>query len=77
MTMREFDMARRAYIKRKDDERYMMAMHASWLMNMWTAKGKTITPDKLLGIEKSFELPQGNAMATVKRMQAERKNKRK
>lgn len=53
MTLREFDLYAQGFKQRTEMNQELLAWHAANVMNMWTKKGHSITPAKLLGKEEA------------------------
>jgi hypothetical protein len=49
MSLREFDIYSRGYQNRISNQQELLAWHAANIMNMWTKKGSSVSPAKLLG----------------------------
>jgi hypothetical protein len=53
MTLYELRIALEAYGDNAEKDLEMAALHAAWIINVWTEKGKSVTPQQLLGRDDS------------------------
>ena len=64
-TPHEFVLAVKAKTDSREAERYIVAWHASLMLNCWSKKGQKASPEKLLGISKKGQVKSLDQMREI------------